>query len=144
MSGEGVAELDRKAEKLCREIGIATMLVGVLPGLSALSGVALMLMGSGDVLRSLLAILASLLIAAAFLGLGYAMRRRVRWSFKVAMATFALIAFGGLAAVFVTDIGGAPLRFFVMLPLVFSATAYLAERAVAEHEQAASGRGPAF
>ena len=112
------------------------MLVGALPGLAAVTGALMLAMGEGDALHATLYILASLMVMAAFVGLGHAMRKRVRWSFKVAAWVFGFIALGSLVGVFVGDVGKVGVRFLVLLPLVFSASAYLAERAVSKHEDA--------
>lgn len=135
MQSPDLALLDAAAEKRCREVGTATMLVGVLPLLGALVALViapLVTHRSVDLLVGLL----GLLVSCAFFGLGYAMRRRLRWSFKVAMVVFTGIAVGGLAMLLVAGDGQkVSFLFVVALPLVFAATAYLAERAVKAHER---------
>lgn len=122
------------AEKKCREVGVATMILGVFPALFGLSAVVHPFL-TGEPVNALLmavSVAGSLAGAVGFILLGNAMRKKHRGALKIGVVLFGVLALGGFSALILAENVKAPVWLIVALPIGFSATASLAGKALDE------------
>lgn len=131
------ALLEERAEAACRDVGHATMLVGVLPGMGALTGLVFMPLLEPSKPMQWGVSFGFLALAVALVSLGLALKRRRPWSFRAAQATFVLVAIVGAAALIVSeDSSKVGVAMCVVVPLLFVGGAEKARAAVDEAERA--------
>lgn len=129
------ASAPQRAAKASREVGVATFILAALIGLPALLGLALGLGSKGPELDTLLRGLGLLGVAGGLAYLGWTMRQRQLWSFRVSAGLFAALAVAGAVMALLHEGRSSPLViavFSVGLPLAFVAAAERARRAVLE------------
>lgn len=124
-------QVEIEAEKLCRDVGIATMLPRVMPGLGALTGLVVMPLVEPEAGVDWGPALGFLAAAVALFLLGRALRQRRPWSFPVAQVLFTGVAVVGVIALVMNEEADkVAVLFVVALPMGFVGGATKAKRAV--------------
>ena len=133
-------QLEARADALCRDVGTATILAGVLPGLGALTGLVVMPLMEPTKAVEWGVALGFLGLAVGLAGLGQALRKRRAWSFRAAQVVFACVALGGLVALVMNDeTEKVAVVIAVALPMAFVAGA---TKAKAADDEAKAARLP--